>query len=59
VLMKKDPGERFGKVIGNVDGGVDPFQVDEVALNPIAQCKVFDINMPGARRRLFLSRSKT
>ncbi len=50
--MKKDLGERFGKVIGNVDGGVDWFQVDEVARDPIAQCKVFDINMPGGSRRL-------
>jgi hypothetical protein len=31
--MKKDPEERFGKVIGNVDGGVNPFQVDEVAFD--------------------------
>ncbi len=51
--MKKDPGERFGKVIGNIDGGVDPFQVDEVALDSIAQCKEFDINMPGASCRLW------
>jgi hypothetical protein len=50
--MKKNPRERFGKVIGNVDGGVDPFQVNEVTFDPIAHCKVFDINMPGASRRL-------
>jgi hypothetical protein len=50
--MKKNPRERFGKVISNVDGGVDLFQVDEVAFHPIAQCEVFDINMLGASRRL-------
>jgi hypothetical protein len=50
--MKKNQRERFGKVISNVDGDVDPFQVDEVAFNPIAQCKLFDINMPGASHRL-------
>ncbi len=37
--MKKDPEERFGKVISIVDGGVDPFQVDEVAFNPIHSAK--------------------
>jgi hypothetical protein len=50
--MKKNPRERVGKVIGNGDGGVDPFQVDKVVFNPIAQCKIFDINMLDASCRL-------
>ncbi len=50
--MKKNPRERFGKVIGNVDRGFNLFQVDEVTYNQIAQCKVFDINMLGASHRI-------
>ncbi len=39
-------------MIGNVDGSVNPLQVDQVAFDPIAESKVFDINVTGACSRL-------
>ncbi len=39
-------------MIGNVDGGVNPLQADQVTFDPIAESKVFYINVMGACGRL-------
>ncbi len=43
VSMKKNPREWFCKVISDVDGCVDPFEVYQVTFDLIAESKVFDI----------------
>jgi hypothetical protein len=35
-------------MVGNVDGGIYLLEVDKVPFNPLAESKVFDINMAGA-----------
>ncbi len=38
-------------MVGKVNGRVDPFEANEVALNPFTKCEILDIDMACTRRR--------
>ncbi len=46
--MKEYQCKRFGEVIGEVDGGINPLQKKEVPFDPITKRKIFNINVTGA-----------
>lgn len=41
--------KNFGEVISLVDGGVNPFQYHQIALDPFGECKIPNIHVPGMR----------
>ncbi len=41
--VEKDARKCFCEVIRNINGRVDTFEVDKIALHPFTECKVFDI----------------
>ena len=45
VSVEEDLWKRFREVVGDINGGVNAFQVDEIALDPITKGKVFDVNV--------------
>ncbi len=38
-------------MVGKVNGRVDPFEMNEVTLDPFTKCKILDVNMACTHRR--------
>jgi hypothetical protein len=49
VSVEENARERFGEMVGKIDGYIDPFKTDEIAFHPFAESKIFNINMKCAR----------
>jgi hypothetical protein len=45
VPMKESTSEYFCEMVRRIDRGVNAYEYYMVALHPVAQCKVFDINV--------------
>ena len=47
VAMEKLWAELFGEVVGHIEGGVDSFELDEVAFDPLTDDVVFNVDVTG------------
>ncbi len=54
VSMKKYSGQDFREVVRKINRCIDSVEKDQVALDPVTQCEVFDVDMSRSRGR-FLS----
>ena len=49
-MSPKEKGtELFAEMISHVEGSGNPLKHDQVSLNPVAECKLSDIYVTGAR----------
>jgi hypothetical protein len=49
MLVEENARERFGEIVGMIDGRIDLFELDKIAFYPFAESKIFDINMTCVR----------
>jgi hypothetical protein len=48
VSIEQDSLKRFRQSVGQVHRGINSFELDEIASNPLLDCEIADIHMTGA-----------
>ena len=48
MAVEKDETKLLGEMVGHVEGGIDPIQLEEVPFNPLTQDVVLDVHVASA-----------